>query len=131
MTNYEIAYEYSHAKDRTEQTRILSELTDSDVDTIIEILKDEGVYKEGDINYKTCSRCGCKYISDVKGRKGLNVCERCRTRRKRMHKNKWLKLYVRLDDYRKSLNPERRDDLIRVHTIDHIINIMRGMEDFE
>lgn len=78
MTNYdsaEIVRSYKQAADKTEQVIILAELTCSDIDTIIEILKDAGAINQGDIRKRICCRCGKEYITATY--KGVSVCEDC------------------------------------------------------
>ena len=54
LTGPEIVTLYKMAKDKDEQIFILAELTASDADTIIEVLKDFGEYKE--MNIQRCVR---------------------------------------------------------------------------
>lgn len=71
----EIVRSYRQADNKTEQVMILAQLTASDVDTIIEILKDAGAINPADIKKRICCRCGREYISA--NRKGVAVCEAC------------------------------------------------------
>lgn len=61
---------YLRAKDKDEEIEILKELTASDYETIVEILKDAGVYKQKGI--KKCIICGRMFRSRP------DTCERCR-----------------------------------------------------
>lgn len=74
MTNFEISRLYQLAKDTDEEIFILADLTDSDVETIIEVLKDEGVYEEKQI--QKCIKCKEMYIE--KGR--AHICPSCKTK---------------------------------------------------
>ena len=58
LNRQEIVKLYKEAKDKNTQIDILAQLTASDVETIIEILRDEKVFA-GEL--KTCIRCGKKY----------------------------------------------------------------------
>lgn len=62
---------YITAKDKDEEVFILAELTASDADTIIEVLKDLNVYEEKHI--QPCFNCGELYIE--KNRK--RICPTC------------------------------------------------------
>lgn len=84
MTNFEISRLYQLSKDMDEEIFILAELTDSDAETIIEVLKDEGVYEE-----KQIQRCiNCKEMYIERGR--AHICPSCRTKvmRKRNYARK-------------------------------------------
>lgn len=76
MNNHEICYSYRHAVNKTDQITILAQLTASDEDTIIEILRSEGVLDERSIRHRICCRCGKEYRASSK--KGLPVCPECR-----------------------------------------------------
>ena len=52
----DICYLYKTAKDKDEQVFILADLTCSDPETIIEVLKDAELYEEKQI--QQCIRCG-------------------------------------------------------------------------
>ena len=87
MTNYdsaEIVRSYKQAADKTEQVIILAELTCSDIDTIIEILKDAGAIHQGDIRKRICCRCGKEYITATY--KGVPVCEDCQEQNREIRK---------------------------------------------
>lgn len=87
MTNYdsaEIVRSYKQAEDKTEQVIILAELTCSDIDTIIEILKDAGAIHQGDIRKRICCRCGKEYITATY--KGVPVCEDCQEQNREIRK---------------------------------------------
>lgn len=51
----EICYLYKTAKDKDDEIFILAQLTCSDPETIIEVLKDEGIYEENHI--QRCIKC--------------------------------------------------------------------------
>lgn len=76
MTNYEIAYSYKHAVNKVEQIQILADLTLSDADTIIQILKDEGVLDDKDMKHRICARCGREFRAAYL--KGVPVCPKCK-----------------------------------------------------
>lgn len=76
MNNHEICYSYRHAVNKMDQITILAQLTASDEDTIIEILRSEGVLDERHIKTRICCRCGREYR--VRTQKGLPVCPACR-----------------------------------------------------
>lgn len=72
LTGPEIVTLYKMAKDKDEQIFILAELTASDADTIIEVLKDFGEYKE--MNIQRCFNCHELYIAYNRCR----VCQDCK-----------------------------------------------------
>ena len=72
----EIVRSYRQADDKIHQVIILSELNATDTDTIIQILKDEGLLNLKDMKKRICCRCGREYPSD--NRKGVDVCPDCR-----------------------------------------------------
>lgn len=73
----EIIYLYKTAYDTDEEIQILADLTNSDIDTIIIILKEHGVYQEGKYKLKRCYDCGCLFYAIDKS-KGSQRCEKCR-----------------------------------------------------
>ena len=75
-TNDEIVSIYKGAADKVGEISILAELNNCDEDTILEILKDAGVYKA---EYKKCNKCGREYLGTTK-RGYSNSCPECRTR---------------------------------------------------
>jgi hypothetical protein len=90
MTNYsreEIVRSYLHSQNKTEQIFILAELTLSDTDTIIEVLKDAGVLQIRDIHKRICCRCGREYITPTF--KGTPVCNRCQGIQKEIKKQEY------------------------------------------
>lgn len=70
----EIVTIYKNAKHKTEQIKILADLTGTDKETIIEILSDAGAYEPV---YTNCTICGAKY--PVLERKGTyhGICPWC------------------------------------------------------
>lgn len=76
ITDYDITYLYRHAVNKVEQVSILAQLTGSDEDTIIQILKNEGVLDERASRHRICCRCGKEYR--VSSKRGLPVCPQCR-----------------------------------------------------
>lgn len=72
----EIVRSYRQADNKMAQVVILAELTASDTDTIIQILKEEGALNLKDMKKRICCRCGCEYPAP--NRKGLPVCPDCR-----------------------------------------------------
>ena len=80
LSNAEIIGLYITAKDKDKQVFILAELTDSDADTIIEILKDFGAYEERHI--QRCFNCHELYIEKNRCR----VCDACRSRGRRAYR---------------------------------------------
>lgn len=91
----EIERLYRQAPNKAEEIQILAELTASDTETIIEVLKDLGVFKPEDVaaNIRTCSKCGRAYITA--NRKGRAVCPQCQQEHRY--------------DYKKRKKEERRD----------------------
>lgn len=73
-SNDDIIDLYTGAKDKVEEIKILTELTQSDEATIIQILMDAGVYKG---QYKKCIKCGKKFIG-VHRQGKTNQCPECR-----------------------------------------------------
>lgn len=87
MTNYdsaEIVRSYLQADNKTEQVFILAELTLSDTDTIIEILRNAGVLNDKDLNKRICCKCGREYVTATF--RGVPVCDECQTRTKEISK---------------------------------------------
>ena len=87
MTNYdsaEIVRSYLQSENKTEQVFILAELTLSDTDTIIEILKDAGVLNDKDLNKRICCKCGREYITSTY--RGIPVCDNCQSLTKEISK---------------------------------------------
>lgn len=76
MNVHEICYSYRHAVNKIEQISILAQLTASDEDTIIEILRQNKVINDKDLKHRICCRCGREYRA--KNRKGVPVCPECR-----------------------------------------------------
>jgi hypothetical protein len=78
---------YRIAENKGEQILILAELTASDEETIIEVLKDHGVFNPEDIadSLRTCTGCGRKYIA--RDRRGRAVCPQCAFRRRKQREN--------------------------------------------
>lgn len=76
-----IIYLYRTAEDKDKQVFILGELTDSDADTIIEVLKDHDVYEEKHI--QRCFNCHELYIEKNRCR----VCDACKRKSKRGRRN--------------------------------------------
>ena len=78
MTNLtidEIISLYVNAKDKDKQITILAELTASDIETIVEVLKDNGIYQQN--NIVTCKGCGRMFICE--GSKRLpSYCRPCK-----------------------------------------------------
>lgn len=72
----EIVRSYRQADNKMAQLVILAELTASDTDTIIQILKEEGALNLKDMKKRICCKCGCEYPAP--NRKGLPVCPDCR-----------------------------------------------------
>lgn len=72
----EIIRSYKQADNKVAQVIILAQLTATDADTIITILKNAGVLNLKDMKRRICCRCGCEYPAP--NRKGLPVCPDCR-----------------------------------------------------
>ena len=69
MENNDICFFFQNAKDKREQIYILAQLTNSDTDTIIEVLKDHKLC----VKYAKCRKCSKlfpKYLDPY--------CEQCR-----------------------------------------------------
>ena len=73
----EIVRSYQQAENKGEQIFVLAELTLSDHETIIEVLKDHGVFNPKDIenSLRTCHRCGRRYLA--RSMKGRATCPEC------------------------------------------------------
>lgn len=82
-TNEELIDIYKHAKDKEEEIKVLVDLSDSDEATIIELLRDAGVYEGA---YKVCIKCGRKFPGIYK-RGHSNQCPECLTFKSRYNKN--------------------------------------------
>lgn len=87
---------YKGARNKSEEVVILAELTASDIDTVVEVLRDANVFNEDILkDYKQCAKCG-GYIPIYRRRKYCRKCgedidrERRReaaNRRNRMRRN--------------------------------------------
>lgn len=97
----EILRLYRIADNKGEQILILAELTASDEETIIEVLKDHGAFKPEDVadSLRTCEGCGRKYISTTK--RGRAVCPQCAALRKKRREN---------EKKRQKRNQEKREE---------------------
>lgn len=87
MTNDEICYLYKSAKNKDEEVFILAELTASDAETIIEVLKDAGIYEDNQI--QSCIKCKEMYIEKCRGW----ICPECR--RKKIYAKRKTKIQQR------------------------------------
>ena len=78
---------YRIAENKGEQILILAELTASDAETIIEVLKDHGVFNPEDVadSLRECSACGRKYIA--RDKRGRAVCPDCAFLRQKQRDN--------------------------------------------
>lgn len=75
LTYDEIISLYNGAKDKDEEVFILAQLTASDAETVIEVLKDAGVYEQRRI--KQCIHCQTCFIDGSKlGR--IRICPSCK-----------------------------------------------------
>lgn len=75
LTYDEIISLYLRAKDKDEEVFILAQLTASDAETIIEVLRDAEVYVEN--NIKQCANCKRLFIHSGSMRLPA-VCKPCR-----------------------------------------------------
>ena len=85
LSKQEIITMYKTAKNKEEQIPILADLTASDVDTILEILKDAKVFNGA---YSTCSRCGKQYPT-ISHHNPKKRCAECRKLASRISKIKF------------------------------------------
>lgn len=72
----DVVYMYSHARDKHEEISILAELTASDIETIIEVLKEAEQPIEG--KFIKCKSCGFLMPGESKS----PLCPKCRYREK-------------------------------------------------
>ena len=75
LTYDEIISLYLGAKDKDEEVFILAQLTASDAETIIEVLKDAGAYEQRRI--KQCIHCQTCFIDASKGGR-IRICPSCK-----------------------------------------------------
>ena len=117
FTNDEIIAMYRKAKYKEEQVTILAQLTASDTDTILEILKDAGVYSGV---YRSCPKCGKKFPALTHYNKG-RCCEECRERSAKISNLKYRlkKNATRMQDIQR-LNVKYREELDRLEAEDEI-----------
>lgn len=80
LSKDEIITLYKKAKYKEDQVTILAQLTASDTDTILEILKDAGVYSGA---YRSCPKCGKSFPALTHYNKG-KCCDECRQRSARI-----------------------------------------------
>lgn len=76
-TRPEIARQYRLARDKYKQIVILAQLTASDVETIMQILEEEGCLKDK----KVCGICGKEYPTC----NGKGVCPDCKRKERRIY----------------------------------------------
>ena len=128
MTNYdsaEIVRSYKQAADKTEQVIILAELTCSDIDTNIEILKDAGAINQGDIRKRICCKCGKEYITTTF--RGVPVCGDCQevTRERSKAEYRLKKIVAQMQDKTRELGRlKKQSDKLREK-----INNLKGVQD--
>ena len=84
-TKHDVIVYYKGAKNKIEEVDVLAQLTGSDVDTILEILKDAGVYKGA---YHICASCGQQFPSIYKKMKNP-LCPKCRKVGNEIAKLEW------------------------------------------
>lgn len=75
LTYDEIISLYKGAKDKDEEVFILAQLTASDAETIIEVLKDAEVYEQK--NIKQCIHCYGMFIDSSRSGK-VRICPTCK-----------------------------------------------------
>lgn len=79
MDTTEIIISYRQAKDKINQINILADLTRSDLETILEVLKDAGEdTTEAEKRFKRCKWCGLLYF----GENGADDHKKCDTLRR-------------------------------------------------
>ena len=78
---------YRNAEDKGEQILILAELTATDEGAIIELLKEQGMFKPEDLadSLRKCAACGRDYIAITK--RGKAICPRCAFLRRKQREN--------------------------------------------
>ena len=91
MDNDEIVIAYRTAKDKAEQIHILAELTQSDDETIIAVLRESGEPAGAE---RTCKRCGRQYFSVNK--RGRAMCPSCREEAFREKKREYTRLRTQI-----------------------------------
>ena len=84
-TKHDIVVYYKQAANKIEEVEKLAELTASDVETILEILKDAGVYKG---KYHVCGRCGQEFPSIYKKLRSP-LCPECRKVGREIAEKEW------------------------------------------
>lgn len=87
LTKDEIVEMYKRAKNKETQIEILAELTASDTETIVEVLKDAGVFNG---TYITCSRCRARFPAISHNRKDGRRCKKCVMMGQRISKLKFM-----------------------------------------
>ena len=98
---------YLRAKDRDKEICVLAELTASDSETIMEVLKDAGVYSGA---YKTCPRCGTRYPVLPHKYKRNSHCPECARMKKQIdnHKQAIKRNLARINELQRN-NVEHQD----------------------
>ena len=117
LSKEEIIFMYKGAKHKEEQISILAQLTASDTDTILEILKDAGVYSGA---YRNCPKCGKVFPALTHYNKG-RCCEECRERSAKIAnlKHRLKKNATRMQEIQR-LNVRYREELNRLEVEDEI-----------
>lgn len=73
-TAEEVVRYYRIARNKEEQIEILAQLTASDINTVIEVLRDAGVFDEKLLKkFRKCVKCGC-YIPGYHRSKYCKTC---------------------------------------------------------
>lgn len=114
---------YLRAKDRDKEVCVLAELTASDTDTILEVLKDAGVFSGA---FKTCPRCGTRYpVLPAKMRRNSH-CPECARMKKQIdnHKQAIKRNLARINELQRN-NAEHKD---AINELEAVFNDRDGNE---
>ena len=113
-TKEEVVDLYVHSKNKREEIKLLADLTASDVDTIMAILVDAGVYEPYIVE---CKACGILFSSTQQKPRTCGLCKEQSQINKKMAHNKcnlyrWQKEYDQLakevESIKKKLNQKKR-----------------------
>lgn len=108
---------YKEAKYKEEQVSILAQLTASDTDTILEILKDAGVYSGA---YRNCPKCGKVFPALTHYNKG-RCCDECRARSQKISNLRYrLKKYATKMQEMQRMSVKCREELDKLEAEDEI-----------
>lgn len=128
MSTHDIVVSYKQSANKQEQIEILADLTASDAETIIEVLKDAGVFNPNDLSFRTCKRCGEKFFTTQVS--GVVVCETCKRKkaRKKMQDKTIKRLRKQIERYEAENEKDMKALIPSWFVIEHRRGEIEGMK---